>query len=259
MEIRSECHKDAPLFAGRFCRIPKLRLRLWLISILALLSGCSKEKTTDWEPYYAYFPTTAGHWVFYRVDSTAYNALQDTVIDYTYWVKETILDQFTDLEGLEWQRIDREIYTDTAQNPMQGEIVAQRRSKNTAERIENNLRFIKLSFPFRKFSYWQGNSYIHYDDPWNCNFWGEWEFKYQDLFFTGNIGVNSFDSLVRVMQVADSGLVCKNLWEEIYAPGIGMVYRHTERLTTQKSSPDPFYLKAENGFIVTYTLVDRKQ
>lgn len=229
---------------------------LWVLALLFVAGSCRKETPTDWEPYYAYFPVEVGHSVFYKVDSTAYNALQDTVIDYTYWVRETILEGYTDLEGLEWQRIDREIYTDPSQSPVHGEIVAQRRSKNTAERIENNFRFIKLTFPFRKFTYWQGNSYIHYDDPWNCNFWGDWDYHYQDLYFSRTIGEHSLDSLITVRQVADSGLVCKNLWEETYAPGIGMVYRRTERLTTQKSSPDPFYIKAENGFIVNYTLVD---
>jgi hypothetical protein len=242
------------VLAGLNSRIVAVLLGVIMVSTL----GCHKDKTTDWEPYYRYFPTSGGHWLLYEVDSTVYNKLQDTILFYHYKVRETIGEEFCDLTGDKWQRIDHEVFRDSVTGWVSEAVYAQRRTKNTGERIENNMKFTRMIFPFSKYTYWNGNSYIHYEDVYNCNFWGDWEYRYTDLFRTTTIGTNVFDSVVTIRQVADSGLICKSVWTEMYAPGIGMIQRYVERLTTQKTTPDPFYVKAENGYILSYKLVGWK-
>jgi hypothetical protein len=225
------------------------------IVLMLMFAGCNKSEQPDWSHYYRYFPMDEGHWVIYSVDSTSYNKLQDTVIHYHYLVRETLADEIPDLTGTHWRRVIREEMRDTATGIWQISAVnSQKINRSTAEKTEQNLRFIKLIFPLKKFITWKGNSYINYDDPYNCNFLGEWQFQYSELYHPLTINQHTFDSVVTVTQVADSGLICKNLAIESYAPGIGLIYKHTERLTTQNTDPDPFWMRAEQGFIVTYRI-----
>lgn len=230
-----------------------------LIAGLMLLPGCKRDEVSDWDLYYRYFPVEEGHWVLYQVDSIAYNKLQDTVIAYNYLVRETLGECYNDLEGHQWQKISHEVLWDSVAGWQNGAVFSQKRTRGTAERLENNLRFIRLVFPFRNYTYWKGNSYIHYDDLFNCNFYGDWDYRYKDLFVDQTISDKGFDSVVVVQQIADSGLVCKSLGIEMYAPGIGLIYKQVERLTTQQSSSDPFCIKAEDGYILRYSILDWKK
>ena len=227
-----------------------------VVTIILVVSGCTKTSQPDWNIYYDYFPVDEGHWIIYRVDSIAYNKLLDTVIEYNYYVRETIGESFTDLADQQWQRIERGIRHDTTAGWIPDAVFAQRRTISVAERSENNMRFIKMIFPFRKFAYWQGNSYINYNDPLNCNFYGPWDYQYKELFIPQEVNGHQFDSVVIVQQVADSGLICKNLVTEMYAKNIGLVHKRIERLTTQNTSSAPFFVRAEEGYILTYKIVD---
>ncbi len=222
-------------------------------------ASCTRQEQTDWSNLYRYFPVVKGHWVLYEVDSIAYIKIQDTVIHYRYLVRETVADTYKDLSGNDWQRIDHEVFRDSATGWVVSQASAQKISRNTAEKIHNNLRFIKLIFPFHKNTYWHGNSYINYADPYHCDFFGDWLYQYKELFVKKEVNGVLFDSVVVVQQVADSGIVCKNLALEMYAPDIGLIHKYTERLTTQKNNPDPFYLKAEDGYILSYSILDWKR
>lgn len=230
---------------------------LLLLFVTLIVAGCNKTEKPDWAHFYTYFPMEEGHWVSYSVDSTAYIKLLDTVIHHHYRVRETLANEFPDLTGTMWRRVIREEMRDTASGIWQiTGVSAQKANRSTAEKTEQNQRYIKLIFPFKRNIYWKGNSYINYDDPYNCNYLGDWPFQYSELYHQANYAGHHFDSVVTIRQVADSGLICKNLAVEQYAPGIGMIYKHTERLTTQKTTSDPFWKRAEQGFIVTYRIME---
>lgn len=232
---------------------------LTILLIAGVFGGCTKTKQPDWSHYYHYFPVNEGFWVVYQVDSIAYNPLMDTVMSYQYLVKETIGEEFTDLSNEVWQRIHHAVKRDSAGPWELSAAYAQKQTKQSAQKIENNLRFIKQIYPFQRFKSWSGNSYIHYDDMFFCNFYGDWNYQYRELYTAKTAGSHAFDSVIVIQQVADSGLICKSLAVEHYAPGVGLIYKHVERLTTQNTSPDPFYLKAEQGYILTYTIIDWKR
>jgi hypothetical protein len=236
-----------------------IKLHLSGLLTLLLLAGCTKTKHPDDAWHYRYFPSEEGHWVIYEVDSTAYNLLVDTVITYSYRVRETVGESYNDLTGTPWNKVWHEVMRDTSSGVWSaGPTGALMRSKRTAEKLEQNHRFIKLTFPIKRFATWHGNSYIHYDDEYNCNYLGNWNYRYTDVFVSRQVGALVFDSVVVIQQVADSGLVCKNVAIEWYAPGIGMIYRHQERLATQNTSPLPWHEKAEWGHILTYRIIGWK-
>ncbi len=228
-----------------------------VLLLLLIWIGCSKTKHPDTDWQYRYFPTDEGHWVMYEVDSTAYNMLIDTVITWRYLVRETIREKYADPSGTYWHRVHHEVMRDTSSGVWKsGPTGALMRSKNTAEKREGNHHFIKLTFPIRPFATWKGNSYILYDDVHNCNYLGSWDYRYTDVQVSRSVGEHLFDSVVVVQQVADSGLVCKNLAIEWYAPGVGMIYKHNERLASQNTAPVPWKERAEWGHIVTYRIID---
>ncbi len=238
----------------------QMAFMLLLGALLVMNSGCSKTTDPpDWSYMYRYYPLQEGHWTIFQVDSVAYNSLLDTVMTYRYFIREQNGTSFQDLAGNEWIRVNADITSDTGAQWFPLASYAQRVTRQTAERLENNLRFVKMVYPFKKYSWWAGNSYIHFDDVYNCNFLGEWQYQYKDLYVTKTINGHPFDSVVVIQQVADSGLICKNLSFEMYAPQVGLVYKHTERLTTQKTTSDPFWIRAEDGYILTYTIIDWKR
>ncbi|MFO7723702.1 MAG: hypothetical protein R6V49_10825 [Bacteroidales bacterium] len=237
----------------------KMRNLVHLVFLLLIFAGCSKTGEYNWDAQYRYFPMEEGHWVVYEVDSTAYNKLQDTVIRYHYFVRQTIGTTFTDLSGQTWRRVDHEVSPDSLGGWTITAASARKITRRNAETLEDNLRVIRLTFPFKKFTYWHGNSQINYEDPFNCNFYGDWQFQFRELFVPQTVSGLNFDSVVTVQQVADSGLICKSFVNEMYAPGVGLIYKHVERLTTQNTGSDPFYIKAEDGYILTYRIVNWKR
>lgn len=230
-----------------------------ILTFMLSLFNCSKNDISVPMPGNHYFPIKEGFWVEYHVDSIAYNSLQDTVIKYNYILRETIGSSFEDIAGNKWHRVYRQTKTDISGNFSPAGVVAHKISHQTAERIENNLRFIKLAFPFRINKQWNGNSYINYDDHFFCDFYGDWDYKYKELFQKKEINDIRIDSVVVVQHVADSGLICKNHIVEMYAPNIGLVYKKVERLTTQSTSSEPFYKRAEDGYIVEYSVLNWKK
>ena len=64
-----------------------------------------------------------------------------------------------------------------------GDVWTQKRTTNTAERVEENVRFIKMEFPVKDGGTWQGNAY---------NMLGDWEWT--------NDAANE-DAVVRTMGI----------------------------------------------------------
>src|SRR5690348_6615581 len=77
----------------------------------SILSSCGKETLDLPEPSYNYFPTTAGSFVIYDVDSIVHstndNENDDSVYFFHYQVKEVVDTSFIDGEGKERQVVLR--------------------------------------------------------------------------------------------------------------------------------------------------------
>ena len=81
-----------------------------------------------------------------------------------YQVKEELDSTFIDDTGNQAYRIERSRRNDTASFWTITDIWYCNLTSSTAEKVEENLRFIKLSFPMFKNKTWAGNKYIH---PWD--------------------------------------------------------------------------------------------
>ncbi|MFH0896211.1 MAG: hypothetical protein V2A54_17395 [Bacteroidota bacterium] len=188
---------------------------LLMLSALFLFS-CKKDPVQNSDTGYGYFPVNVGHAVVYDVDSTVWDDFQDSVFYFSAECRELIESSFIDGEGKESQRIERwGRMADTNAWAITDIWYSYRNSMN-AQKVEENNRFIKLVFPVKTTARWNGNA---------MNSLGEVEYKYTDAFEPKSYNGLSFDSTITVLESADSNLVYKNLSYEVYAKGVGMIYR----------------------------------
>lgn len=212
--------------------------KLFFASILVILTffSCEKNKPiTEEDMGYPYFPDDVGKWIIYDV---TYREIDDTMgIDTTYYyqIKEIIESKFIDDENREAMRIERYIkyYNDTITDndtiPFDSvpwtikDVWYANLTQNTAEKVEENVRYLKLKFPIRDGFSWNGNIF-NTNEPW--------DYTYKDIHQAKTINGILFDSTITVQQRDILNLVQNEYAVEIYAKNIGLVYKECDTLTT---------------------------
>lgn len=109
----------------------------------------------------------------------------------------------------------------------------------TAERVEDNQRYIKLIFPPAENKTWNGNAY---------NTMGEQKYKYKNVNKKIELNTFTFDTTLTVIQQDEENLIEKFYIEEKYASGVGLIYKKITSLKTEVNG------NIKSGFDVTYTI-----
>lgn len=224
----------------------KLSAKIFFLFILAInIVSCTEEVQTL--PYmgYDYFPDTTGHYVIYRVDSIwtddAFNR-KDTFI---FKLKERIESKFLDNENRMSQRLER-FKTDTNLDFVFNDISDVWYATLTAaraEKIEENVRYVKLIFPVENDKTWNGNAFNTEED-----FGTEYKFLKVHEPFTDTLTGFHFDSTVTVLQIDWQPLFDYRIHVvEVYAKNIGLVYKYYYKVSRQNvgSPPEDEYYGAE--------------
>ncbi|MDX9940837.1 MAG: hypothetical protein RBS53_01315 [Bacteroidales bacterium] len=198
--------------------------RAWLIilGILVILAGCQEEQTDPEKMYYSYFPDTVGQFVLYAVDSVVYDDFTGQVLHFEYEVKELIKSRFTDGEGKESLRLERYIRSDGESDWEIKDIWQARVLPDRAEKTEENITYIKLVFPPKAGSRWNGNAY---------NTLPEQGYRVTEAHKPYLISPSlSFDSTVTVLQNDITTLISEEFQEEKYAKNVGLVFKRYKKL-----------------------------
>lgn len=197
--------------------------------VLLILSFASCKEDTL-EPsiegsYLGYFPLNTGFWLEYKADSIVHLDSDDifnidTAIQvFTFEIREEIDDGYYDAEG-EWaHRITR--YKRTADSlPWTFlNVWTAKINSRSAQRVEENVRFVKLGFPIERRKTWDGNAY---------NFFPEELYFYKDIHANSVYGGMVFDSSVTVIQndfVSNINRIDK---KEVYANQVGLIYKQQD-------------------------------
>lgn len=184
------------------------------IAIILLLFATSCEKQGEAEDfYYDYFPIEIGRYVVYDVDETIYD-LQTT--SEQYQIKELIESEFTDNLGRPSLRVERYKRATDADDWEIKDVWYFTRTASNAEKVEENVRYVKLSFPVRNYQEWDGNIY---------NTENEWLYYYDSIGDDRTINGLNFDKTIKVVQRDNSNLIEQEEAYEIYAKNIGLIYR----------------------------------
>jgi hypothetical protein len=96
---------------------------------------------------YNYFPDKKGTYVIYQVDSLFYNDFTSTIDTFQFQIKEKITENFNDLSNRVTQKIERFYRQNSTQDWLIKDVWFANRTSNTAEKVEENIRFVKIVFP----------------------------------------------------------------------------------------------------------------
>ncbi len=202
------------------------RTVILLLFLLLALGACKKKTLKGPDLGYGYFPTNIGHWVSYEVDSIYHDsalALHDT---FHFQIKEVFESSYTDNEGRDARRIVRYKRSDSTKEWKIKDVWYGIRTREHAEKVEENIRYLKMSFPVDENTTWNGNA---------ANTLEEWEYSYEAVHEEATIGAATFDSTVTVEQRNNINLVETQTASESYAKGVGLVHRTLIDLETYVS------------------------
>lgn len=209
-------------------------LLLFMFS-MAFVASC-KDKlldNTDLKDDFAYFPVDSGRAIIYQVFQLTIDKPSE-VFDTLRWEqKEIISGWYIDAANDTIRRV--EIYT----RPGPGFGWSYVKTKFTAIiglealTLEDNIKYIALSFPVSLYKTWDGNRYNQLDTL------KLYPFQYTSVHFPAIVFQSIFDSVVCVTQKADSSLIHKDLNIEKYAKKIGLIHKSIVSIRSDQSDFDP--------------------
>lgn len=201
--------------------------------ILLLLSiSCRTEMEPNPEIGKTMCPQEPGSEIVYQVDSIVYDdfklRIDNKPDSFRFQLREWIESRFTDNTGNTNQRVFIYKRLNDSFNWEPYKTVTTIVNDQGFQRMEDNLRTLKLVFPITLQKSWNGNIY---------NSLGAADFEYTSVYSPGAIGKFSFDSLVLVQQAQDSNFVEKKFRKEVYASRIGLVYGQYDSVYYQSYNP----------------------
>ena len=218
---------------------------LILTGMLVFISSCKKDTpATAIDLGYAYFPDQAGKYVIYDVDSIVYDDFQHDTDIYKFLIKEKTESIYTDNSGRPTLRIERYKKTYDPNKSYDSipwklkDVWCANLTGSSAEKVEENIRYVKLIFPIEKNKTWNGNSF---------NILSEWEYKYTDINMPKAYGVLNFDSTLLVMQKNYQDLIQKHYYTEVYAKNVGMIYKEVFDVHSGTINSLPVENRIESG------------
>jgi hypothetical protein len=210
----------------------KTAVILFFIILIAGIVSCSKDPSPAPDLGYNYFPDQPGRYVVYNVDSVFYDdfyipAKKDS---FKFQIREKIESIFTDNQGRPAMRLERYVkYYDPA-IPYSAmawtlrDVWTQTKTLKTAEKVEENVRFIKLAFPVNEDQLWNGNAQNTLEAE---------NYRYNFFDRARTLGGIHFDSVLQVDQYDELDLIHKKYSQEKYARNAGLVYRQVIDVESQ--------------------------
>lgn len=182
---------------------------------LVLLMGCTKDKETVNAIDYRYYPIAIGDSMIYQV--SLFNKDLNTY-DSTYQLLERVESIFNDNEGRQTYRIERYVRKTDADAWSIYKVWTVNRTSINIEKQEDNITYIKLIFPVKLNKTWNGNAKNIFADDFE-------DYKIITLNEPMQTMNYSFDSTLKVQQIDyDYGFEKRNHFE-VYATGVGMIYK----------------------------------
>ncbi|MBK7568661.1 MAG: hypothetical protein IPI31_12645 [Bacteroidetes bacterium] len=211
-----------------------------------------------------YFPLVIGKYIVYSVDSIRYHEVAPTDTSY-YEVKEILVDTFYDNESRLNYKIERYSRTSDTADWNLVNVWSVLYTDNQLQKIENNLRFIKLVAPLRNDISWEGNIYLGGlddipvdEDCNNLSYLEDWNYSYKNVDQPYTVNGNEFLKTITVIQEGDSNLIWFDYAEEVYAEFVGLVQKDFYHYYTQDlSCPEcPWVERVQCGYSVKMKVLE---
>lgn len=212
-------------------------LSLFLLVSLGFFSCKKKEDDKPVDMGYNYFPDQVGRYVVYDVDSIHYDDFNmdlvthiSPAIEYKFQIKEKIESIFTDNQNRPTIRLERYVkYFDQAVPYTQmtwtlRNVWTENKTLRTAEKVEDNVRFVKLVFPVTANQSWNGNAQ---------NTSSEMTYSYSSIDQPLQLGLLAFDSVLQVTQQDETTIISKHYSIEKYSRKAGLIYKDSIHVESQ--------------------------
>ena len=196
-----------------------LRWNKIIVALVFLMVSCSDDQVVNstLPDSQKYFPLKQGAWMIYQVDSTGYQTsnCQEQAVLLSYQLKEVVDSSFIDGTNEEAFRIMRYKRANASMPWQFINVWTAKLKNNSAERVEDNIRFVKLSFPVDSKVTWDGNAYNQYDEEL---------YRYGQINQPYDMNSLHFNETAEVVQYRlDDTLIFKINKTERYAKNIGMI------------------------------------
>lgn len=194
-----------------------------LFGLVFLLGACSD---TTIEPDlsrvgYDYFPLVVGQYVIYNVEAIDYDILGNVDSSY-YELKVEVVDSFRNQAGAFSYILHRSTRENDEQPWQFSSAWSSYKTSNIAVLIEENVPYLKLTFPIENKRQWDGNSL-------NTNEVDEYEYDGTDQLYV----TPDNDSIQQVLRVVQNDnqdtIIQQDKRIEMYAKNIGLVYKEALR------------------------------
>ena len=217
-----------------------------ILLVTAILISCSKKEKDYVQPYlgHDYAGLVVGKYVVYDVDSFFYDNFNGMIDSSFYQIKEVVDSKFTDLEDDEAFKIVRYRKESDTTNWVLIDVWQSKLTTTNFQKVEENVRFVKLIFPINKDATWNGNILNNETDQ---------VYDYTSVDKIETIGGNTINNVLTVNQFEEVNLIEEKMFEEKYAKGIGMVYKKSVDLTKEYNSATGEFERSL-GFDITMTL-----
>lgn len=194
--------------------------------------ACKKdavEKPLDMK--YSYFPMDTGRWVEYTVDSIVWNDFYPEsdsrhVDTFNFKIRESLDSYFIDIQGKQALKIVRYKKVNDTSAWFIKDVWFANLTNTTAEKVEENQRYIKLVFPLKDGSSWNGNEYNTMD---------AWAYECKSVDAPLVINGLSFDSAAVILQYDQTTLINRIYGKEVYAKNVGLVFKEYINVETNPS------------------------
>lgn len=216
--------------------------------VLLALVACKKEKNTFPDQGYGYFPDEVGKYVVYDVDSIVYDDFNGSVDTFRFQVKEHIQSMYFDNSSRKTQRIERfkKIYNKNISYSnlpwVLSDVWAANRTATTAEKVEENIRYVKLAFTVQQGKKWNGNAQ---------NTATAQDYEYTEVNVPASVASCSFDSTLTVTQLDKENLIEKQYYKEVYAKNVGLVYKQVIDVKSKVINQQYIMDRISSGLIYT--------
>ena len=228
-------------------------IQLSILSLLCagLFTFCKKDDEPQASMYYTYYPLRVGDYWVYDADSALYKIKGAPSFDVAFQIKDVVASTFTDDAGELAYRLERYRRADASEDWALTDVFTAKRLNREAQKVENNARYVKLSFPVEMGRYWDAEKYNANDGD------KERTSKYIEVHRPYSLNGMNFDSTLTVELENNEDFIVKRHDKEMYAAGVGLISKMKDSLNVQPANdPSNPNLKDTFGYIYRQVLVE---